>query len=353
MADPIIPIDLDDIDGIAIDDISEDGSSIVEGEMPEEAAGKRLDAAMAIAVAEVSRSRLKDLIISGQIEIGGKVVLDPSKKIKMGDLFRVVLPPALPAEPEPENIRLDIVFEDEHLIVLNKPAGLVVHPANGHWSGTLVNALLYHCGDTLSGIGGVKRPGIVHRLDKDTSGLMVVAKSDKAHKRLSEQFADHGRTGPLSRAYQAIVWGQPASKYGVIETEIGRSTKDRLKMAVVRSGGKEAITHYEVGEVFPPRGEVQASLVTCFLETGRTHQIRVHMSHIGHPLIGDPEYGTHFRTKLNRLPDEVRAVVEPFPRQALHAFHLGFVHPITEEEMEWDSDLPDDMETLIEGLRLL
>lgn len=339
----------DDLDGA--EDI---GAAVaMDGIVPEDAGGKRLDAALAMALPEVSRSRLKELILAGKVEIGGKTVTDPSRKVKAGEGFVALVPPPEPAEPEPENIPLDIVFEDEHLIILDKPAGLVVHPAPGNWSGTLVNALLYHCGNSLSGIGGVKRPGIVHRLDKDTSGLMVVAKSDKAHKSLSEQFADHGRTGPLSRAYRAVIWGRPPSAYGVIETQLARSTKDRLKMAVVRSGGKDAITHYEVDEQFPAKGDAMASVVTCFLETGRTHQIRVHMAHINAPLIGDPEYGTHFRTKLNRLPDEVRAIVEPFPRQALHAFHLGFVHPVTGEEIEFDSDLPEDMETLIEGLRQL
>jgi 23S rRNA pseudouridine1911/1915/1917 synthase len=314
-------------------------------------AGKvRLDKALAEAFADLSRSRLKGLVEAGAVTVDGVVVADASQKVAGGASLMVRVPPAEPAEPFGEDIPLDVVYEDDDLIVIDKPAGLVVHPAAGNWTGTLVNALIHHCGDSLSGIGGVKRPGIVHRLDKDTTGLMVVAKTDRAHAGLAAQFADHGRTGPLERGYLALVWGVPEPFRGTIAAALGRSSADRTKMAVIRGGGgKEAITHYEVVERFPAQSgrAAVASLIECHLETGRTHQIRVHMTTIGHPLIGDQTYGTHFLTKANRLPDAVGLTVRQFPRQALHAFLIAFEHPVTGEALRFESPLPQDMDALV------
>jgi 23S rRNA pseudouridine1911/1915/1917 synthase len=263
------------------------------------------------------------------------------------------VPEAAPAEPEGEDIPLTVLFEDEHLIVIDKPAGLVVHPGAGHWTGTLVNALIHHCGASLSGIGGVRRPGIVHRLDKDTSGVMVAAKTDAAHRALSEAFADHGRDGELERAYAALVWGVPPRAAGTIDAPLGRSGRDRTKRAVVREtndDARHAVTHFTVEQRFAlPGGEPVAALVECRLETGRTHQIRVHMAHIGHPVIGDPEYGAAFRTKANRLPEPLSSLARDFPRQALHARLLAFRHPATGESMVFETDLPPDMAELVAG----
>ncbi|WP_280954441.1 RluA family pseudouridine synthase [Alsobacter soli] len=315
--------------------------------------GERLDRFLAAMVPGLSRTRLKALILDGRVTVNGARVDDPGRKLDAGQEIAVDVPPPVPAEPEGESIPLNVVYEDDQLLVIDKPAGLVVHPAAGHDSGTLVNALIAHCGDSLSGIGGVKRPGIVHRLDKDTTGLLVVAKTDRAHKTLADQFADHGRTGPLERAYRAVVWGVLPRKHGTVDANLDRSTRHRDRMAVVsREKGREAITHYETEEVFAgANGEAVASLVTCRLETGRTHQIRVHMAHIGHPLIGDPVYAGGFRTKASLLGPQARAAVEAFPRQALHAALLGFAHPITDEELIFESDLPVDMEQLIAALR--
>jgi 23S rRNA pseudouridine1911/1915/1917 synthase len=317
-------------------------------------AGGRMDKILAARIPELSRTRLKALIVEGGVLVNGKPVDDPGRKLALDDAVALQVPEAAPPEPEPENIPLDVVFEDEHLLVIEKPAGLVVHPAAGHESGTLVNALIAHCGESLSGIGGVKRPGIVHRLDKDTTGLLVVAKNDKAHKGLAAQFADHGRTGPLERAYRAVVWGVPLIRQGTIAAALDRSTKHRDRMAVVsHERGKEAITHYQVEEVFnDAAGAPIASLVTCRLETGRTHQIRVHMAHLGHPLIGDATYATGFKTKAVKLGEAARRAVESFPRQALHAAVLGFEHPSTGEETFFESDLPQDMVDLIDALRV-
>jgi 23S rRNA pseudouridine1911/1915/1917 synthase len=251
-------------------------------------AGARLDRALATTIADLSRTRLKALILAGEVTVGGRTVRDPGHRVNAGDAVTVALPPPEPAAPAPENIPLNIVFEDDAIIVIDKPRGMVVHPAAGKTTGTLVNALIAHCGESLSGIGGVKRPGIVHRLDKDTTGLMVVAKTDRAHASLAAQFADHGRTGPLRRGYLAFVWGAPDRPRGTIEQPIDRHPHARDKMAV-RVGGREAITHWEVLERFPgPDGKPVASLLACRLDTGRTHQIRVHLAHAGHPLIGDP-----------------------------------------------------------------
>lgn len=318
----------------------------------EAAAKTRFDKLVAEAFPDISRSRLKALIEAGAVAVDGAVVTDAARKISGSLSLTVLVPPAEDAEPQGEDIPLDVVYEDDELIVIDKPAGLVVHPAAGNWTGTLVNALIAHCGDSLSGIGGVRRPGIVHRLDKDTTGLMVVAKTDRSHAGLAAQFADHGRTGPLERGYLALVWGSPEPFRGTIDAPLGRSSSDRTKMAIVKgSGGKEAITHYEVAERFPAeagRGAI-ASLVECHLETGRTHQIRVHLTAAGHPLVGDAVYGAHFLTKANRLPEAVGAAVRAFPRQALHAYLIAFEHPVTGELLRFTSELPPDMAALVEA----
>lgn len=330
------------------------------------AAPERLDAALARRIPDVSRSRLKALIGEGRVALDGATVTDASRKINAGARLSVDLPAPAPAAPEPEAIPLDVLHEDAEVIVIDKPAGLVVHPGAGNWSGTLVNALLHHCAGTLSGIGGVERPGIVHRLDKDTSGVMVVAKTDRAHQSLAAQFADHGRTGPLERAYYAVVWGVPKYTEGTITTQIGRDPKNRLAMAAVKSGGREAITHFKVLETFGaprPGAKIReaeagpvASLIECRLETGRTHQIRVHMAEIGHPLLGDDLYGSGFRTKaakLAKIAPEAADALAALGRQALHAALLAFAHPKSKKVMTFESDMPADMERLVEGLREL
>jgi 23S rRNA pseudouridine1911/1915/1917 synthase len=308
--------------------------------------GARLDRYLAerpeLQEAHLSRSRIKALIEEGRVTLRGATASDPSKKLAEGDEIVVEVPPPAPAEPLAEDIALDIVHEDDHLIVIDKPAGLVVHPASGHETGTLVNALIAHCGESLSGVGGVKKPGIVHRIDKDTTGLLVVAKTDAAHHGLSKLFADHGRTLSLTREYLAFVWGVPDRAHGTIETYLGRHSIQREKMAVVSEArGREAITHWEKVADYG-----LASLIRCQLETGRTHQIRVHLAHIGHPLIGDATYGSGFKTKVAKLPEAARAAVEKLGRQALHAATLGFEHPITREELMFESELPEDLAAL-------
>ena len=308
-------------------------------------AGERLDRFLARRFPHVSRARFQDLIAKGLVHVEGKAETEARRKMKVDETALVHLPAPAPALPQAETIPLDILFEDDDLIVIDKPAGLVVHPAPGHHGGTLVNALLAHCGDSLSGIGGVSRPGIVHRLDKDTSGILVVAKTDRAHRALSEQFAAHGRDGRLHRAYLAFVWGVPERRTGRIEAAIGRSTANRQKMAVSRSGtARNAITHYEVLAQFgaPP----YASLLRCRLETGRTHQIRVHMAYIGHPLMGDATYGGGFSSSANKLGDNARSELRALGRQALHAAELGFVHPVTQKPMRFESPLPADLASL-------
>ncbi|TAU85021.1 RluA family pseudouridine synthase [Rhizobium leguminosarum] len=323
----------------------------------DESAEGRLDAWLTAQVGEeFSRSRIKALIKDGQVFLRGEPVTDPQRKVRTGDSFELTLPEPEDPTPQGEDIPLDILHEDDDVIVISKPSGLVVHPGAGNWTGTLVNALIHHCSDTLSGIGGVRRPGIVHRLDKDTTGVMVVAKNDIAHRHLSLQFADHGRTMPLERAYQAIVWGRPRSLSGMVDAPLGRAPGDRTRRAVKRPDSQdadEAITHYQVVERFheKPDATAFASLVECRLETGRTHQIRVHMAHIGHPLLGDTVYGAGFKTKANLLPEEIRKVVNGFGRQALHAFMLQFEHPRTGEIMHFEVPLPDDMVELVEALR--
>ncbi|MBA3677205.1 MAG: RluA family pseudouridine synthase [Sphingosinicella sp.] len=312
------------------------GVSIIYAKVAPEAAGWRLDRALALAVPTLSRERIKALISSGEVCDGaGLQVRDPSSKAQAG-AYRINVPEPLAAHNEPQDIALEIIYEDDHLIVVDKPAGMVVHPAAGNFDGTLVNALLHRCAGRLSSIGGVARPGIVHRIDKDTSGLLVVAKTDVAHEGLSAQFAKHS----IDRRYQAIVYGRPNPPSGSVDAPVARSSTNRQKMAVVEGGrGKRAVTHYRM--VQPLR---EAALVECRLETGRTHQVRVHMTSIGHPLIGDPVYGrvkSVHRELLNQLD---------FKRQALHAAELGFVHPVSKENLSFKSAIPSDMQELFSAL---
>jgi 23S rRNA pseudouridine1911/1915/1917 synthase len=300
-----------------------------------EMAGWRLDRALAAAVPTLSRERLKALVSSGEVTVDGRQERDPARKVKGGEAVSVIIPPASPSEAISQDIPLDIRFEDDHLLVVEKPAGLVVHPAAGNLDGTLVNALLHHCAGRLSGIGGVARPGIVHRIDKDTSGLLLVAKTDRAHAGLAAQFAKH----TIGRRYLAVVAGLPTPPAGRIETNLARSEANRQKIAVVSPPrGKHAITHYRVLE--PLRG---AALVECRLETGRTHQVRVHMAHIGHPLLGDPVYGQGRQAELCRRLG--------FQRQALHAAELKFEHPISKEILTFESVVPPDIQELLSALR--
>jgi 23S rRNA pseudouridine1911/1915/1917 synthase len=312
-------------------------------------AGERLDAFLARRAPRFSRSRFKALIEGGTVSVGGRDAHEPSRRLAADDFVEVALPAPEAAEPQPEAMALDIPYEDEDLIVVDKPPGLVVHPGAGNPSGTLVNALIAHCGDSLSGIGGVRRPGIVHRLDKDTSGLLVVAKNDGAHRALAAQFADHGREGPLLREYDALVWGVPNPHIGVIEAPLDRDRINRTKQAVSRSGGRRASTRYAVEEDFAGL----ASLLACRLDTGRTHQIRVHMAHIGHPIVGDATYGAGFATKAERLPAELRDRVRAFGRQALHARLLRFAHPRSGETLRFETNWPADMAGLVRAFRKL
>src|SRR5215475_4157171 len=314
-------------------------------------AGQRLDRALTALLNELSRSRLKTLVLAGHVAISGRTIRDPGHCVNAGDEVAVVVPAATPPVPRPENIPLAIIYEDADIIVIDKPRGLVVHPAAGNWTGTLVNALVAHCGATLSGIGGVRRPGIVHRLDKDTTGLMVVAKNDRAHRALAAQFADHGRSGPLTRGYLAFAWGVPDRPKGTIDAPLGRHPRARERMAV-RPDGRPAITHWAVAETYAGRDETPAvSLMACRLETGRTHQIRVHLAHIGHPVLGDPVYGRGFKTKATLLGSAGRAALAHLERQALHAHLLGFDHPATRRFLEFHSELPGDLSRLHHGLR--
>lgn len=295
----------------------------------EEDAGQRLDKFLCAYLKHFSRNRIQQLISQGCVKAGAATITDASRKVKQGETYEVIVEEAKASTLVANPMSLDVVFEDKHLLVINKAPGMTVHPAPGHSEDTLVNALLAHCGDTLSGIGGVQRPGIVHRIDKDTSGLLVVAKHDVAHRHLAEQLAE--RT--LKRQYIAVVKGVPKPLSGRIEGNIARSPSNRKKMAVVKSGGKAAVTHYKVEEIFKA-----SALVRCTLETGRTHQIRVHLTHIGHPLIGDPVYG--------RKGKEFN-----FYRQALHAAALTLVHPVTGKVMEFSAPIPEDMEALLQELR--
>lgn len=302
---------------------------------------QRLDKFLAQKLPDFSRSQLQRLLSEGNVLLDDIIVSDNSHKVKVGDVYQVIVPPAVEAEPVPEDIPLNVVYEDDDLLVVNKPAGMTVHPAAGVSRGTLVNALLYHCHSSLSGIGGVKRPGIVHRIDRETSGLLVVAKNDFAHRFLSEQFAEHS----IERTYLAIVYGVPNPLAGRIVGNIGRSPVDRKKMALVASGGKSAVTNYKTLKVF----KNAASLVQCNLETGRTHQIRVHLTSVSNALIGDKVYVKNHKTAVS-LPQNLKNYVNSFPRQALHAKSLGFIHPQSKKFMQFDSELPDDMEELLQKL---
>lgn len=301
----------------------------------------RLDRYLTIHLPNMSRAQIQRLIEGGNVLYEDIIIAGNSRKVRTGDSFTITIPPLQEAEPAPEDIPLDIVFEDNDLIVINKPAGMTVHPAAGAYSGTLVNALLFHCRNNLSGIGGVKRPGIVHRIDKETSGLLVIAKNDTAHRFLSEQFAEHS----IERTYYAVVYGIPAPLVGRIEGNIGRSRFDRKKMAIVETGGKFAATNYQTLQTFGHG----AALVQCNLETGRTHQIRVHLSSRGNALIGDKVYIKNKKSEI-QLPSDLKNYVNNFPRQALHAKSLGFIHPRTKQFMQFDSAIPEDMANLLQRL---
>ena len=340
-----------------------------------EDAGARLDRVLAARIPTLSRSRLKALILDGQVSVHGgeaaRTILDPSAQVKSGDSITVTLPPPEDAKPQAETIPLNIVYEDDDLIVIDKQSGLVVHPSAGHATGTLVNALIAHCGASLSGIGGVKRPGIVHRLDKDTTGLMVVAKNDRTHRALSKQFADKLES-ELQRGYLAVVWGAPLRSNGIIDAALDRNPHSREKRSV-REGGRPAVTHWELRETFMPPDDIKlgknasrnagkktanapggkaiASLIACMLETGRTHQIRVHLAHIGHPIMGDETYATGFKSKAGQLGPLAKTALNALGRQALHAAVLGFTHPATGSFLRFESDLPADIQALVERLR--
>ena len=322
----------------------------------DDAQGERLDRWMSQVWTDLSRTRCKALVEAGQLSLDGQALTDPSAKVRAGGAYTLVLPPLESPVPKPEAIPLEVLFEDDHLIVIDKPAGLTVHPGAGAWTGTLVHALLYHCAGTLSGIGGVERPGIVHRLDKDTSGVMVAAKTDQAHQRLSKQFAKHS----VERAYLAFTRGAPRPRSGTVRTRIARSPHDRRKMSVIENpdseAGKLAVTHFQTLEKYGQEpgaavGTPLAALVECRLETGRTHQIRVHMGHIGHALLGDPVYGKGRGTVLAKTPDGEE--IKDFRRQALHAAVLGFEHPATGEPMRFETEIPKDMARLQAYLKRL
>ncbi|MGQ0742385.1 MAG: RluA family pseudouridine synthase [Alphaproteobacteria bacterium] len=314
-----------------------------------EEAGERLDRFLAAALPELSRSRLQALIAQGAVACAGATIGDANRRVKPGEIYEVFVPPPAPATPLPQAIPLSIIYEDDDLIVVDKPAGLVVHPAAGNPDGTLVNALLAHCGASLRGVGGVARPGIVHRLDKDTSGLLVIAKNERAMHSLAKQFAAHA----IERSYNAIVWSAPRKGEGVIESNLGRSPFDRKRVAVLRERGKRARTRYRTLERFGPNERPFASLLECWLETGRTHQIRVHLAHLGHPLIGDATYGRarhppRAKTEAEGLAYETAA---RFPRQALHAGVLGFHHPSLQKKMRFEAPWPADIVHLVGALR--
>jgi len=330
--------------------------------------GDRLDRVLARHVSALSRSRLKVLIEAGAVTVDGRTIRDPSHHVNSGSVILVDVPPPEPARPAPEAIPLSVIYEDDDIIVIDKPRNLVVHPAAGHWTGTLVNALVAHCGESLSGIGGERRPGIVHRLDKDTTGVMVVAKNDRAHRALAAQFADHGQSGePFERAYLAFVWGVPDRPNGTIDRPIDRHPKSRERMAV-REGGRESMTHWQVLETYGgDTGHASkaarksslkggsaaapvASLLLCRLETGRTHQIRVHLASIGHPIMGDDVYGSGFRTKTALLPPAAQAALGALGRQALHAHILSVKHPSNGEFLQFRSELPCDLARLRNAL---
>jgi 23S rRNA pseudouridine1911/1915/1917 synthase len=326
--------------------------------VPDDGAGERLDRVLARQVAALSRSRLKALIEAGAVAVDGRTIRDPSHRVNSGATIGIDIPPPQPAKPAPEAIPLKVVYEDDDIIVIDKPKNLVVHPAAGNWTGTLVNALIAHCGNSLSGIGGERRPGIVHRLDKDTTGLMVVAKNDRAHRALAAQFADHGRSGePFERGYLAFVWGAPDRPHGTIDRPIDRHAKARDRMAI-REAGRKAVTHWQVLERYGAlagarrsgRAESSAGLLQCRLETGRTHQIRVHLASIGHPIMGDKVYGSGFATKAAVLVPAAQAALRALGRQALHAHILVVKHPSSGEILRFRSELPPDLARLHNAL---
>ncbi|HEY1707003.1 MAG TPA: RluA family pseudouridine synthase [Rhizomicrobium sp.] len=325
--------------------------SVRQAQVAEDQVGWRLDRFLTVSLADLSRARLQQLIAGGAVMKAGLTVKDANHRVKPGDAFTVTIPVAAPAQPQGQDIPLDVVYEDSDLIVIDKPAGLVVHPAAGNPDGTLVNALIAHCGPSLQGIGGEARPGIVHRLDKDTSGLLVAAKNERAMTSLAKQFANH----TVERAYNAVVWGAPRLGEGTVEGMIGRNPFDRKRMAVVRGGGKEARTHYRVIERFGSALRPLAALIECRLETGRTHQIRVHLTHLGHPLIGDPSYGKARQAPRAKTPVQEKAfsIAAEFPRQALHAYVLGFHHPSLHRKMRFESPWPKDFAGLVDALRAL
>jgi 23S rRNA pseudouridine1911/1915/1917 synthase len=312
-------------------------------------AGWRLDRFLAAALPDFSRSRLQQLLETGAVSHGPRTIKDANHRVKPGETFIVTVPPTAPAAPRGQAIPLDVVYEDRDLIVVDKPAGMVVHPAAGNPDGTLVNALIAHCGEGMLSIGGEARPGIVHRLDKDTSGLLVAAKTERAMASLAKQFANH----TIERAYNAVVWGAPRQPTGLIESQIGRNPFDRKRMTVLRAGGKRAATNYRVLEAFGPAERPFASLLECRLKTGRTHQIRVHLTHLGHPLVGDPAYGrARARPRAKTDAEEAAfAAAAGFQRQALHAFVLGFQHPSLHKAMRFESPWPADFAELVKALR--
>jgi len=330
----------------------------------DEEAGTRLDRYLATALEALevapSRSRIRTLIEEGHVTTGEpnaeRTIGDVSYRVKLGEVYSITLPTPSAATPQPEDIPLTILHEDSHLLVVDKPAGLVVHPAPGSPDGTLVNALLAHCGPEFTGIGGEMRPGIVHRLDKETSGIMVVAKTEPALKKLQDQFASHGRDGRLERAYTAFVWGKPHPSKGTIDAPLARSRHNRIKITVTRSveaqGAREAITHYKVAKSFGAP-EPLVSEVVCHLETGRTHQIRVHLTHLGHPILGDPVYGTAHKNRSVKLTPEGKSALDALGRQALHAHLLGFEHPESGEKLRFESPLPPELANLRKSLELL
>jgi len=316
-------------------------------------AGTRLDRFLAARLPDLSRSRLQALVRAGRVARKARAVEDIGHRVKSGETYSIDVPAPEPAAPSPESMPLAVVFEDAHLIVIDKPKGLAVHPGPGHATGTLVNALIAHCGESLSGIGGITRPGIVHRLDKDTTGLLVVAKTDRAHQGLAEQFAAHGADGRLQRSYLALVWGVPDRRRGSIDAALSRSSANRTKIAVVSAAaGRRAVTHWEVLETYSAGGsKAVASLLKLSLETGRTHQIRVHLAHIGHPLLGDMTYGGGFKASARKLGVTAQAALSALDRQALHAAELSFVHPVTGKRLHFASALPADMARLQRALR--
>ena len=324
--------------------------NIITHKVKKELSEIRLDQFLKKNIIHLSRTRIKKLIVDGFLKVNNRIIMDPSYNVRENDICILEIPEAIKAKPIGEKIDLEIIYEDNDLIVINKQKGLVVHPAPGNPNKTLVNALINHCGNSLSGIGGEKRPGIVHRLDKDTSGLLVVAKNDRSHNGLASQFKNHGKDGKLIRAYKALIWGIPTFSSGKISTFIGRSDRNRKKMMVINNEkykSKEAITNWKV---LGKNNENNITLIECKLETGRTHQIRVHLDYISHPILGDPLYGQGYKTRINKLEPNIKFLVEKHGNtQALHAYKLGFKHPITNENFIFETDPPENMKKIIES----